>query len=53
MINNEMNAGTKKYSDIPVWRRYTLTVEKPVRRLKRICLTILLPMAAIIWCLGW
>ena len=28
MANNEMNVDTKKYSNIPVWRRYTLTIEE-------------------------
>lgn len=28
MVNNKMNVDRKNYSDIPVWRRYTLTIEE-------------------------
>lgn len=28
MANNKMNIEGKNYSDIPVWRRYTLTIEE-------------------------
>lgn len=28
MVNKKMNVDGKKYSDIPVWRRYTLTIEE-------------------------
>ena len=28
MENNKMNVEGKNYSDIPVWRRYTLTLRK-------------------------
>lgn len=28
MANNKMNVDRKNYSDIPVWRRYTLTIEE-------------------------
>ena len=28
MANNRMNDDTKRYSDIPVWCRYTLTIEE-------------------------
>lgn len=31
MANNEMNMEGKNYSDIPVWRRYTLTIEEAAR----------------------
>ncbi len=27
MANNKMNIEGKNYSDIPVWRRYTLTID--------------------------
>lgn len=28
MANNKNNASEKNYFDIPVWRRYTLTIEE-------------------------
>ena len=28
MANNKMNIEGKNYSDIPMWRRYTLTIEE-------------------------
>ena len=28
MTNKNMNVNGKNYSDIPVWRRYTLTIEE-------------------------
>ena len=28
MANNKSNASEKSYFDIPVWRRYTLTIEE-------------------------
>ncbi len=31
MANNKMNIEGKNYSDIPVWRRYTLTIEEAAR----------------------
>lgn len=31
MANNKMNVEGKNYSDIPVWRRYTLTIEEAAR----------------------
>ena len=31
MANNKMNIEGKNYSDIPVWRRYTLTIEESAR----------------------
>ena len=31
MVNNKMNIEGKNYSDIPVWRRYTLTIEEAAR----------------------
>ena len=31
MANNKMNVKEKIYSDIPVWRRYTLTIEEAAR----------------------
>ena len=32
MANNKMNIEGKNYSDIPVWRRYTLTIEEAARQ---------------------
>ena len=32
MANNKMNIEGKNYSDIPVWRRYTLTLRKLQRQ---------------------
>ena len=31
MANNKMNIEGKNYSDVPVWRRYTLTIEEAAR----------------------
>ena len=31
MANNKLNIEGKNYSDIPVWRRYTLTIEEAAR----------------------
>ena len=31
MANNKMNMEGNNYSDIPVWRRYTLTIEEAAR----------------------
>lgn len=31
MANNKMNIEGKNYSDIPVWCRYTLTIEEAAR----------------------
>ena len=31
MANNKMDIEGKNYSDIPVWRRYTLTIEEAAR----------------------
>ena len=31
MANNNMNVEGKNYSDIPVWRRYTLTIKEAAR----------------------
>ena len=31
MANNKMNIEGKNYWDIPVWRRYTLTIEEAAR----------------------
>ena len=31
MANNKMNIEGKNYSDISVWRRYTLTIEEAAR----------------------
>ena len=31
MANNKMNIEGKNYLDVPVWRRYTLTIEEAAR----------------------
>jgi len=31
MANNKINVNEKNYLDVPVWRRYTLTIEEAAR----------------------